>query len=869
MMRSSNFYLFFAQIKLIMSKKLNFTCLIVLFCMTLFAQPKLSYYLPDISYDENITTPEAFLGWQIGEWHVSHDLLSFYVDKLAEESDRITIETYARSHEGRPLKLMTITHPDNHARIDEIREKHIAITDGQNVAFDNLPAVVYQGYSIHGNEPSGSNAAMLVAYYLAAGQSDLVDQTLKDLVILLDPSYNPDGLHRFSSWVNSNRYTNLIYDNQSREFNEPWPRGRTNHYLFDLNRDWLLLTHPESRGRIKNFHKWKPNVLTDHHEMGTNSTFFFQPGIPSRTNPNTPQKNQDLTEDISKFHAAALDEIGSLYYSKKNFDDFYYGKGSTYPDAHGSIGILFEQASSRGHLQESINGVLSFPFTIRNQVKTSLSTQKAAINLKEELLSYKSKFYKDLSERARNNSVKGYVFEDPETSKVSRFIDKLLQHDIDIYQANKNIRKNNMQFTKEDAYVVPLKQKQYTLIKTLFETVHTFNDSLFYDVSAWTMPLAFDINYAELSDRDLSGLIGDKLDAPPAMNLTDKLEKGSYAYIIPWDQYNAPKAMYKLLAEGLRTKTVTAGFETELNGRRYNFCEGSIIVPLHNQSMTAKEIHELLAEIKTNEAIEILPVSSGTIGPIKLGDPGQMSVELPRIALIAGEGTNSYDVGELWHHMDVELNMPFTMLDVRQFSRANLDKYNIILMADGSYRSGIQAEKLKKWIEGGGTLISFKSAIDYLSRQKIIKVNKRGADFKSQDVTDYNSISSSNGAQRIGGSIFNTRITKGHPLAYGYADEEIPLLKRGTRVYTLESNRLAVPAVYTNNPLLSGYSSDENLNNIKNTAAIMVHGVGSGKVISFVDNILFRGYWFGGHRLFANAIFYNDLINGSSLARAE
>jgi len=843
--------------------------LICLFCTSLaYAQPKLTYYLPDIEYDQSITTPEAFLGWQVGEWHVSHDLLSFYMEQLAQESDRVTIETYARSHENRPLKLLTITSGKNHNRLDDIRQSHVDITEGKQVSVSDLPAVVYQGYSIHGNESSGSNAAMLVAYYLAAGKSQEVLKTLDELVILLDPSYNPDGLHRFSTWVNSNRYTNLIYDNQSREFNEPWPRGRTNHYLFDLNRDWLLLTHPESRGRIKNFHKWKPNVLTDHHEMGTNSTFFFQPGIPSRTNPNTPQENQDLTEDISVFHAAALDEIGSLYYSKENFDDFYYGKGSTYPDAHGAIGILFEQASSRGHLQESINGVLSFPFTIRNQVKTSLSTQKAAVNMRETLINFKAKFYKDLKNKAKNNQIKSYIFQDEEVSKAHRFIDKLLQHDIDVYQAAKDVKTNRKSFKKEQSYVVPLDQTQYTLVKTLFEKVTTFNDSLFYDVSAWTMPLAFDIDYAELNKSQSSGLLGAQLTTAPTKMSTVELSPASYAYIIPWDQYESPRAIYLLLAEGLRIKTITESFSTTIDGQAHRFCEGSIVVPIHNQSEDAAEIHKILIKIKDTENLNIVSVSSGSIGSIKLGSPDQKSIELPRIALISGEGTNSYDVGELWHHLDVELNMPFTMLDKRQFNRSNLDKYNIILMADGRYNdSQIDDKKLAKWVKDGGTLIAFKSAIDFLSQKEIIGVNKRGASFKSEDLTDYSRIGSSNGAQRIGGCIFNTEIVLNHPLAFGYDDNEIPMLKRGTRVYTVDSNQLAVPAKYTSNPLLSGYSSKENLSNIKDSAAIMVHGVGNGKVISFVDNILFRGYWFGGHRLFANAIFYNSLIERGSLAR--
>jgi len=269
--------------------------------LSLKSQSGMEYYLPEGTYDPEIPTPMEVLGYNPGDWHVGHDQLVTYMKALVAASDRIEMRTYARSHENRPLFTLIISDPTNLQRIEKIRADHLQLTDASTsdqVNIENLPAILYQGYTIHGNESSGANAAMVNAYYLAAGQSPTVMHTLKNTVILLDPCYNPDGLNRFASWANSHKSKTLVSDPISRELNEVWPKGRTNHYWFDLNRDWLLLTHPESQGRIKVFHEWRPNVLTDHHEMGTNSTFFFQPGIPSRTNPNTPQLNQDLTEKI-------------------------------------------------------------------------------------------------------------------------------------------------------------------------------------------------------------------------------------------------------------------------------------------------------------------------------------------------------------------------------------------------------------------------------------------------------------------------------------------------------------------------------------------------------------------------------------------
>ena len=468
--------------------------------LTLAQKQSLSYFLPEGEYDKKIPTPEQFLGWQIGEWHVSHDLLVAYMRELDRLSDRISIEIHGRTYEQRPLMVLFITHPDNHLRLREIKEEHAKLRDvllSSNLNTTTMPIVLYQGYSIHGNEASGSNAAMLMAYYYAAFQSAAMEQTLRNTVILFDPSFNPDGMQRFSTWVNQHKNKNLTSDNASREYNEVWPGGRVNHYYFDLNRDWLVSQMPESQGRVRLFQEWCPNILTDHHEMGTNSTFFFQPGVPSRVNPITPKQNQELTAKIGAFHAKALDKIGSLYYTQENFDDFYYGKGSTYPDAQGAIGILFEQGSSRGHLQKSSNGLLSFDFTIRNQVKTSFSTLQAVQELRMELLNYQRDFYKNSATEAKDDKRKYIVFGDSrDKTKTFEFIKMLQRNKIKIYENGDNLTTDKKTFEKGNSFVIPFNQTQYKLLRGIFDKQTIFADSLFYDISAWTLPLAFDIPYS-------------------------------------------------------------------------------------------------------------------------------------------------------------------------------------------------------------------------------------------------------------------------------------------------------------------------------------------------------------------------------------
>jgi hypothetical protein len=346
-----------------------------------FSQVEQNYYLPDENYLPQIPTPESIIGHQIGEWHLTHDKLTAYLSLLAEQSDRVILQEYARSWENRPLFHLIITAPANHAKLEQIRKEHLKLSDP-----GNMPVVVRLGYNVHGNESSASNASVLVAYYLAASLNPEVLDYLDNMVILLDPCLNPDGFNRHASWINMHKSQNPMPDDNSRGFHEAWPGGRTNHYWFDLNRDWILLQHPESRGRVEVFHRWRPNVQTDHHEMGASSTFFFQPGIPSRTNPMTTERTTELTRKIGQYHAAALDHDGSLFFTEEIFDDFYYGKGSSYPDVNGCVGILFEQAGTRGFERDTPRGKLTFPYAIRNQVRVSLSTLMASYELREELL---------------------------------------------------------------------------------------------------------------------------------------------------------------------------------------------------------------------------------------------------------------------------------------------------------------------------------------------------------------------------------------------------------------------------------------------------------------------------------------------------
>ncbi|WP_179344895.1 M14 family zinc carboxypeptidase [Winogradskyella ursingii] len=819
----------------------------------LFAQSNtdLSYYLPqDVQYDSSIPTPKSIIGHEVGEWHITHDKLVQYMTALAKASDRITIDDRGKTFEGRPLLLLTITSPQNHQNLDAIQKAHIEATESKSANVENRPIVVYQGFSIHGNEPSGSNAALAVAYYLAAAQGSKIDEMMKNTVILFDPSFNPDGLQRFAYWANTNKSINLNPDPNDREYSEVWPGGRTNHYWFDMNRDWLPVQLPESRARIKTFHEWMPNILTDHHEMGTNSSFFFQPGIPSRTHPLTPQMNQDLTRGIAKYHAKALDKIGSLYYSEESFDDFYYGKGSTFPDINGGIGILFEQASSRGHIQESDNGILTFPFTIRNQFTAALSTLEAANGMREEILQYQNTFYNNARNEGSKFGNKAIVFGDEkDAAKTYHLAEILNRHKIKFHEVESDFSANGISFKKGYSYIVPKNQKNTRLIDAMFEKRTTFQDSLFYDISAWSFPLAFNLDYTETTTSNAGSVVTDL--QPKTGGVASKSD---YAYLFEWNEYYSPKLLYAILKEGLRAKVSSKQFTA--NGKKYGY--GTIMVPAQNQDMSSSEVYSFLDETAKESHITIDAVSTGLTEGIDLGSNNFGSLELPKIALLVGDGMTSYDAGEIWHLLDTRYDITVTKLDTDDFSRADLNRYNTIIMVN-SY-SGLNennTKKLKSWLEDGGTLVAYRNALRWLDSKKLMNIDFKKSNLDAKNIT-FEERGDFRGAQVIGGAIFEAELDRSHPINFGYKNDKLAMFRNTTLFIPADKNSYNNPIQYTENPLLSGYISEENLDSISNTVPLKIGRVGRGNVVAFTDNTNFRAFWYGTNKLLMNAIFFRD-----------
>ncbi|MDB5276504.1 MAG: zinc carboxypeptidase [Ferruginibacter sp.] len=853
-------------------KQLFFSAIIFFMVLQATAQD-LSYYLPDdVTYNPAIPKPKDIIYHEVGEWHVTHDRLVNYMKAIAAAApERVKLETMGFTYEDRPQVLLIITSPKNQQHLEEIRQQHLLLSDPSKSAavnIEHMPIVVWIGHSIHGNEPSGANAALLSAYYLAAAQGKAIDDLLDNTVILFDPSFNPDGLQRFSTWANQHKSKNLVTDPNSREFNEVWPGGRFNHYWFDLNRDWLPAVHVESQNRLQWFHQWRPNILTDHHEQGSNATFFFQPGVSARVNPLTPEKNQELTSKLAKFHAKALDKIGSLYFTKESYDDFYYGKGSTYPDINGAIGILFEQASSRGHAQETVNGILRFPATIKNQFVTTLSTLEGANNLRKEFLDWQRTFYTTSLQQAATAPVQAYVFGDgADKNKTNLFVTMLLRHRIEIYAPKNDIIANGKTFKTGDAFIVPVQQPQYKLIKTFFEKTLNYKDSLFYDITAWTMPLAFGMPYGELSATQFNkNLLGKQLTEANQLTGIVNGGKSTYGYLLEWTDLLAPAALYELQKNNIITKTATEKFEMVLTTATKNFNPGTVLIPVNNQPLDADKLFFLLSDIAKKYALPFYALQTGNaISGVDMGSRKLVALTKPTIAMLAGAGVNATDAGEVWHLLDQRMNIPATHLEPAIFNRVDLNKYNTLVMVGGSYAE-LNKEKLKTWVSNGGTLILLEEAVQWASQNGInsvtLKKIKTGVD--STKRIAYGEEEEIDGAQQMSGAIFGADVDLTHPLAYGYTEKTISFFKSNKVFMEKSKNPFATPFYYKENPLQSGWISKENSDAMKNTAAVIVNTVGTGRIINIDNNPNFRAFWLGGTRLMMNAIFFAKIIDAAS-----
>lgn len=798
--------------------------------------------LPGVTgYSSSVPTPEQVIGHRIGTQHTRPDQAVRYLEALSEAApQRVTFFEHGRSFEGRRMAHAIFASPANTRRLEDIQRKNELLSlkpgDISDKELEDMPAVIWMGYGVHGNESSATEAAVVFAYHLAAGQGPAVQDVLENCVVIIDPCYNPDGRARFVNWVNSRRGSVATTDLQDIEHSEPWPGGRTSHYWFDLNRDWMPLTQVESQQRHVVWNRWRPQVTTDYHEQGSNSNYFFQPGIQTRVNPNTPRKNQELTARIAEYHVPRLEAVSELYFTEERFDDFYIGKGSTYPDVSGSIGILFEQAGTRSLATPNHSRTLTYAISIRNQVATSITTLQASVDMRTELLRHMRDFYRDsLAGRGLQPGAGLEFTRTPETAdRLMALLDLLGRQRINVYRNSNGSR-----------FWVPFRQSEGRLLQTMFDRRTEFEDDQFYDISAWTLDYAYDVD-AEWSRAAPSGnwtpVSSDDITPESELDLVEP--RDAYAYVLDWRRRDTPPAAHFLQKSGLAIWAAVKPFKYDMGHRNGEIRQGDIVVPALQDSADAERIAVLMRLAAKRYDITVTAIPKGRGGEVlRLGGSGIRPIPEIKVGIMAGPGGVS-SAGEMWHLLDGLHGMEVSMLDPRDLAGLDLSRYTHLLANSSN-------EKIADWVRGGGTLITW-SASAY--------GGLNGSSFRPDlSGLPYDALGDERNRHSVPGTIFQVEFDTTHPLSFGIG-EDLPVFVRGSTFYADPGVPGQTVARFSDDPLMAGYMSRESQSMAPGKAFMLAKGQGRGQVIWMGGLPHFRAFWLGTNRLLTNSIFFGPLL---------
>ncbi|MGZ9899733.1 M14 family zinc carboxypeptidase [Shewanella gaetbuli] len=810
-----------------------------------------------------MTSPEAFLGYPLGEWHLRHDQINFYLNELAKQSNKVSLDNAGMSHEARQQLTAVITSEDNQRNLTKILQQRSLVKQGES---QQGPLIIWLAYSIHGDEASGAHAALAFSYYLAASNEPWVRELLQQAVVLITPSQNPDGFDRFSTWANNHKGQVVVTDDQHREHVQDWPTGRGNHYFADLNRDWLFLRHKESQGRVAFFHKWQPHYVGDFHEMWHNQSYFFQPGVAERVYPLTPKANQVLSEKLAQFHRQALDEAKQVYFSGQLFDDFFYGKGSTYPDINGSVGVLFEQASARGQAQASSNGVISFQTAIANQFATSISSVQGALALKSDLIEYQNNFFShaktDNQARSKGRLIRAY--NDP--VRRDELINLLTQHQIKVHYLTKSLFHSGQEYRPIDSFFVADTQAQSALLTALFDKRTEFTDPTFYDVSTWDIAAAFSLDVVPNVTPDI-----DLLTESPMQyhhinltnNLTPPWPENTVALLINWQQSQASGLVHQLTQQGVQVKFAKQDFVVNnQQSKPQNFVAGSLQIPLKQTHKTIEEVRQAVWKATKDWQLEVVSVaSSASVSGMDLGSDDFVTIKPINPMIISGYGTDPFEVGELWYFLDNKLSIATSLVNSERINSIELSRYSHIFMTEGSFNNmnEVSARRLGQFVQNGGVIIAQKSALNWLSKRNVLDESLQTPRYYKKlfntDGLKFSDQAAFKAKQHIGGAIVNVNLDISHPLSFGLP-KQLAVLKNKPLAFENINTPFTTAASYQDRLLSSGYMAQEYQRAFANQPAMIAERKKQGAIVGFTDNLMFRNIWLGSEKAYSNALFF-------------
>ena len=823
-----------------------------------------------------IKTPEQFLGYKLGKQFTTHARIVDYVSYLAAQApNRMKVQGYGHTYEGRPLLLAYVASEENLPRLEQIRENNLRLAGVQNGQVQgNQPAIVWLSYNIHGNESVSSEAVMQVLYDLVNPGNAQAKQWLQNAVVILDPCVNPDGRERYVQWYKQAANQGGNPSPYAWEHWEPWPGGRPNHYYFDLNRDWAWQTQIESKQRLKEYNSWLPQVHADFHEMGPESPYYFSPAAKPFHEDITPWQRQ-FQNTIGDYNRQYFDKNNWLYFTRENFDLFYPSYGDTWPTFNGAIGMTYEQGGSgRAGLayRKQDGDTLTLVDRIAHHVAASEATIKAtsdkAAQLKQEFARYHENNLKKPAGEYKAFVIKN---EDRSTGNIKALTTYLDNQGIKYGYVGKNTSAKGFNYStgKEESIrlgqndlVVSMYQPKSTLVKVLFEPRANLEDSLTYDITSWALPYAYGVQaYAVKNKVDANGTKPTTTSAQ-SINIAKP-----YAYLARWNSLNDLRFLTELMKQDVKVRMAEKPFETE--GQKYE--AGTLIITRTGNERLGDKLDATVREQAGKYNVELSATGTGFVSSgADFGSGNVRYLKMPKVAVMSGEGVSPYGFGEVWHYFEQQIGYPVTVLNTSYFANVPLHEFDVLILPTGNYNKVLDEktlEQVKSWVRGGGKLIAMESAAGFLAGKKDFSLKKKDAkeeeDKDKKDKKDkedpYAKLRTYADRERealreeVQGSVFRVDLDKTHPLAFGYNDTYFALVRSADTFQFMEDGWNV--GVLKKNNYATGFVGTDIRKKLQDALILGTQSMGRGQVVYLADNPLFRGFWQSGKLLFGNAVF--------------
>ena len=822
---------------------------------------------------EAIPTPESFLGYPLGDRFTPHHRILEYLAELARRSPLISVQTFGQSYEGRPLTLAILTAEKHRSALETIRKNVATLARGEALDPARLasitattPAVVWLAYGIHGNESSSAEAAMRVAATLVRDPE--ATRLLDDLVVIIDPLQNPDGRERYIQWFHRTRGAQANPNADSFEHHEPWPGGRFNHYLIDMNRDWAWMSQRETQARVAMVRQWNPQVFVDLHEMGFQSTYFFPPGA-KPINSNVPRDIERWLDTFGRANAAEFSKRNWPFFVSESFDLFYPGYGDSWPSLRGAIGMTYESAghSRAGTIVEREDGtLLTLADRIERHSTSSMTTLRTAAANREALLRYTQAAAAAQMEGTRQT----YIIE-RQSPNAAALIDILLRQGIDVQQTStsSSIRVTPLagdsietRLFEAGTAVVSTRQPLGALAQTLLERNPSLPKNFleeqrkkaeadeaddFYDLTAWSLPLAMNVEAFQTTAPITSALEPYQKAPAPAFR------RAAFGYLVDGEDPNLYRFVGLLLREGIRFGVS----DSDLAIGERTFARGSLVIL--QGSNRGSDLDARLGRAVQTTGVTVVPLESGWMGGTALGSERIRFVKDPKIALVGGPGTSSTSFGMLWHTLDIDTPIPHSVLSLDALRTIDLERYEVVVFPDGDYTDRMPkriTEKLQNWIRGGGTVIAIGGASSYL-RAKDVEISKLKPWEPPKKKEEEPPADERYHDFRIPGSAFRTSMNHRSYLTFG-VPRAPTVLVAGSRAFLPVAHRVDnIVTIDAKNPLVAGVAWPESIERLKGSVYLVTESYGRGSVITFVDDPHFRLFWRGTLPLFLNAVIYS------------